>query len=361
MLSVMPCGARGPLAGVVMERLAAWLSSEGYVAGMVPQVLGVARALSAWMDDRSVALPALTVQTLDAFRGEYGLGVPGHAIVQERIPTVRRFLVEAGYVHGEVPASRRSRRPVAQPAPPISQAAAGELDAWALWQRQARGISEACIQHRRGWVAALVNSLPVIGEVIDWSACDVTFVNVFITQRSEGSALASRTALVDATRSLLRWALAAGRINHDLTGGILRARATRATLAKGLSVEQVRALLAACDPDTMAGVRDTAVITMLWRLGLRAGEAAGLSLDDVDWAVGRVSIIGKGPRRLTLPIPVDVGHALVAWLRVRPECLDRAMFVRVRPPTRALSSAGISDIVKHRAEAAGLEGSGLLT
>jgi site-specific recombinase XerC len=153
----------------------------------------------------------------------------------------------------------------------------------------------------------------------------------------------------------MRWALAAGRVERDLTGGILRARASRVTLPRGLSVPQVEALLAACDAGTVSAVRDRAVITVLWRLGLRAGETAGLLLDDVGWAAGRLSVVGKNQRRLTLPLPVDVGEALVAWLHVRPAAaVDRALFVRLRSPIRRLSSAGISDIVKHRAEAAGL-------
>lgn len=148
--------------------------------------------------------------------------------------------------------------------------------------------------------------------------------------------------------------MATGRITQDLSGGILRSRSTRITLPRGLSPEQIHALLDACDTATVIGLRDRAVITLLYRLGLRCGEAAGLGLDDLDWAVGRVTVIGKGQRRLTLPIPVDVGEALIAWLRVRPAAADRAVFVRMRRPIRALSSAGISDIVKHRAEEAGL-------
>lgn len=114
-------------------------------------------------------------------------------------------------------------------------------------------------------------------------------------------------------------------------------------------------LRAACDPTTVAGARDRTVVTLLSRLGLRAGETADLSLDDLDWAVGRLPVVGKGQRRLTLPIPVDVGEALVAWLRLRPMGGDdRALFVRLRAPIHALTSAGISDIVKHRAEVTGL-------
>ncbi|GAB7146163.1 tyrosine-type recombinase/integrase [Mycobacterium riyadhense] len=148
-----------------------------------------------------------------------------------------------------------------------------------------------------------------------------------------------------------------GRVERDLTGGILRARASRVTMPRGLSLIQVEQLLAACNPRTVVTVRDRAVITVMRRLGLRAGETAGLLLDDLGWAAGRLSVVAKNQRRLTLPLPVDAGQALIAWLRVRPnDSVDRALFVRLRPPIRRLTSAGISDILKHRAEAAGLGG-----
>jgi site-specific recombinase XerC len=135
----------------------------------------------------------------------------------------------------------------------------------------------------------------------------------------------------------------------------LRPRTTRATLPRGLTPGQVDALRAAASPVTRVGVRDRAVVIALSRLGLRAGEAAGLTLDDIDWAAGRLTVIGKGQRRLALPLPADVGQALMAWLRVRPEdAQDRAVFVRLRAPIRRLSSAGISDIIVHLADRAGL-------
>jgi len=354
-MTVMSVAARGPLAGTVMEQLSGWLTAERYARTMVPQILGVARGLSAWMEDHDVALQALSVGVLEGFEASYGAGVPGHVIVKTRVPAVRRFLIEAGYLAGVALVRKRVRPPVAKAALAISEAAGRELDEWARWQREVRGIGEGCIRHRRAWVGELVDSLPSAGDGIDWSACDVTALNTFIAERSAGFTPASCSLIVDATRSLMRWALAAGRVEHDLAGGILRTRSTRATLPRGLPPDQVEALLAACSPQTVVGLRDRAVITMLWRLGLRAGETAGVGLDDVDWAAGRVTVVGKGQRRLTLPVPVDVGQALVTWLRVRPvAALDRALFVRVRPPICGLTSPGISDIVKHRAETAGL-------
>lgn len=355
MRNVMPAQAGGPLAETVMERLSAWLATEGYSSSMVPQVLGVARGLSAWMAEHDFGVQDLTLGVLDAFGAEYGPGVPGHALVGQRLPALRRFLGEGGYAAGAVVTRKRCRRPVGQAEPSINEAARAELDEWEAWQREVRGIGAGCIGHRRAWVAGLVDSLCSSGDRVDWSACDITVLNTFIVQRSDGYSPASRTLIVDATRSLMRWALATGRVEKDLTGGILSARSTRATLPRGLSTAQVEALLAACVPSTTAGIRDRAVITMLWRLGLRAGEVAALGLGDVDWGAGRVSVVGKGPRRLTLPLPEDVGQALVAWLQVRPaNGTDRALFVRLRQPIHALTTAGISDIVKHRAETAGL-------
>lgn len=354
MFTVMPVSAGGPLAGEVMDRLTAWVVAEGYAPTMVPQILGVARGLSAWMDDHQIGLDALSAETLDGFETAYPLGVPGHHLVRMRVPALRRFLVSAGYLRNVCPVRKRLRRPGRGAILLVSAAAEQELDDWARWQREIRGISEKCLEHRRRWVGAFVESLIADGAV-DWDCCEVNAVNAFIVRRSQGFSAASCVAIVDAMRSLLRWAFAVGRLERDLTGGILRARVTRVTLPRGLSVSQVQALLAACDAGSVCAVRDRAVITVLWRLGLRAGEVAALRLDDVDWAAGRLSVVGKGQRRLTLPLPVDVGEALVAWLRVRPDsAVDRALFVRLRPPIGQLSSAGISDVVKHRAEAAGL-------
>ncbi len=337
-----------------MDRLAAWLAAEEYAQTMVPQIVGVARGLSAWMDDQHVGLDAVSVGILEQFEGAYPPGVPGHQLVRMRLPALRRFLIETGHLVGVHPVRKRPRRPGRRVARPLSVAAEQELAEWAAWQRDVRGISAGCISHRRQWVGEFVESL-TREDAVDWRRCDVNALNGFVGWRSQGFSSASCTGIVDALRSLTRWALATGRLPRDLTGGILRARASRVTLPRGLSLPQIEALLAACDAHAVSGIRDRAVITTLWRLGLRAGEAASLTLDDLDWAVGRLNVVGKNQRRLTLPLPVDVGEALVAWLRVRPcAAADRALFVRVRPPIRRLSSAGISDIVKHRAEAAGL-------
>lgn len=341
MRPVHPGAPRGPLAGVVAD-LREWLTVQGYSPGTIPQVVSVVLWLSAWMDDHGVELESLDGGLLDLFAAGFAPGAPGRSMAIGRISVVRRFLL------GPPGQSRHAADP--EPAGP----AGAELDAWGAWQRDQAAISEGVVRNRRGWAGGFVAAL-ADGDAVRWEDAGVAMVNAYIVERGKGYAPASCSLLVSAMRSLLRWALATGRIDRDLNRGILRPRATRATLPRGLTPGQVDALLAAASPATTVGVRDRAVVITLSRLGLRAGEAAGLTLDDIDWAAGRLTVIGKGQRRLTLPLPADVGQALVAWLRVRPEdAQDRAVFVRLRAPVRRLSSAGISDIIVHLAERAGL-------
>jgi site-specific recombinase XerD len=97
------------------------------------------------------------------------------------------------------------------------------------------------------------------------------------------------------------------------------------------------------------------MITMLCRLGLRCAEAAGLRLEDIDWSAGTVAVRGKGGRTDRLPLPVDVGQALVDYLRRgRPETATRTVFVRAVAPFTALHSSSVSCIVGRAARRAGL-------
>ncbi len=148
-------------------------------------------------------------------------------------------------------------------------------------------------------------------------------------------------------RSFLRWCHL-----QDLTPGSLAgvvpsvARRRLASLPASLDPVDVQRLLGSCDRRTSVGRRDFAVLTVLARLGLRAGEVASLDLADVDWRAGELVVWGKGPRVDRLPLPADVGDAVAAWLRRgRGRCPCSNVFTRVRAPRIALTSGGISDVV----------------
>jgi site-specific recombinase XerD len=130
-----------------------------------------------------------------------------------------------------------------------------------------------------------------------------------------------------------------------------------ANMPKGLEPAQVGSLLASCDRRTRHGRRDFAILTTLVRLGLRAGEFAGLRLDDINWRAGELVAHGKGNRADRLPLPSDVGDAVAAYLRRgRPASAQgRTVFVRRKAPHRALSTGGVSQVVAAAARRAGFE------
>jgi len=119
------------------------------------------------------------------------------------------------------------------------------------------------------------------------------------------------------------------------------------SLPTAFGQREVLLLLASCDRRTTFGRRDFAVLTLLTRLGLRAGEVAALELTDLDWRVGEIVIRGKGRRQERLPLPADVGEALAGWLRRgRPRCECSNVITRVRAPHQRLTSGGVSAIVR---------------
>jgi site-specific recombinase XerD len=145
------------------------------------------------------------------------------------------------------------------------------------------------------------------------TAADVIgFVVARCPTQSRGAAKLTVTAL----RSLLGFLHLRGMVGESLVGAVPSTAAWRLSgLPRALEPEQVDALLGSCDRESSSGQRDFAILTMLSRLGVRAGEVAALMLEDVDWRAGELVIVGKGRRSERLPLPVDVGEAIIAYLQ----------------------------------------------
>jgi integrase len=141
-----------------------------------------------------------------------------------------------------------------------------------------------------------------------------------------------------------------GVIDRDLAVAVPTIAKWRlASLVRAVDPVLLGRLLESCDRCTAIGRRDFAILALLSRLGLRIGEVAALRLEDIDWRAGELLIHGKGDRQERLPLPVDVGEAVVDWLRDgRPDCASRIVFTRSRAPHVALHAASLNGIV-HRA------------
>jgi len=146
--------------------------------------------------------------------------------------------------------------------------------------------------------------------------------------------------LTGGLRSLLRFLHVAGWTPTGLAQAVPSVAGWRlSSLPRVLEPDQVARLLSTCDRSTPLGRRDFAILTLLARLGLRAGEVARLSLDDIAWRAGELTIRGKGSTIERLPLPHDVGGALASYLRNgRPTSRSREVFLSARAPVRALSS-----------------------
>lgn len=130
------------------------------------------------------------------------------------------------------------------------------------------------------------------------------------------------------------------------------------SLPRYLDEPTIERIVASCKTDTAVEIRDKAIILLLARLGLRAGDVFQLRLTDIDWSGGYLLVSGKGRRTDRLPLPQDAGDAILDYLeRARPRIVEQRLFLRVQPPFRPFSSsAEISGIVARVLDRGAIEG-----
>jgi integrase/recombinase XerD len=180
-------------------------------------------------------------------------------------------------------------------------------------------------------------------------------VSSFLARECPKRSMSGARDLAGALRSLLRYLHLAGLTAVPLAWAVPPVASLRdRTLPRGLDPAVMRRLLASCDRRTLTGLRDFAILLLLSRLGLRAGEVAAITLEDLDWRGGLLLVRGKGSREDQLPLPVDVGEAIVAYLRRRPRSECRALFLRVTAPRQELHRCTVAWVVRAACDRAGL-------
>jgi site-specific recombinase XerD len=211
---------------------------------------------------------------------------------------------------------------------------------------------EAFLLHERNLVPGSVEQyLPVARRFLShrfrngkvWlkklRASDVTdFVLQDTSQRGRRSAQLMASVL----RSFLGFLLQQGRILTNLAAAVPTVAGWRLSeLPRFLETEQVEKVLRCCDRRRKVGKRDYAILLLLARLGLRAGEVAHLTLDDINWQAGELRIRGKGARVDRLPLPQDVGQSLAVYLQNgRPSCSSRRVFIQRNAPHEGFAGSG---------------------
>ena len=326
----------GPLASHI-DAFAARLGGEGYTSKTVHDKCDLAVKLSAWLHRRDLSQDALDEGQLNHFHTDRRR--QGH-VRRGEVATGRqllRFLRDLGCIRALPP--RTDPTPLGNLTRDFGRHLSSE-----------RGLSQA----------SLDNYLPIVrrflierfeGKPIQFDELCPVDIHRFIVRCAQTGSPRSAQLIVTALRSFLRFLRQRGAIATDLAGGVPGIANWRLShLPKSLPPEQVERILASCDRGTPVGERDYAILLLLARLGLRAGEVVALTLDDLDWERGEILVRGKGQRLVRLPLPTDVGLALVNYLRhVRPLCSMRRVFIRMRAPLRGLVGPTAIDCVVRRA------------
>lgn len=230
------------------------------------------------------------------------------------------------------------------------------IERYSAYLLQRRGVSSSTVRNYVGVARVFLSWREMSTGTLALGELDGAAVIVFVLGEAQRGSVGSAKCMVTRLRAFLRFLYVEGESGRELAGVVPSVASWRlAGLVKALDAGSLARLLASCDRRTRVGRRDFAVITLLSRLGLRAGEVAALQLQDVDWRSGELLVRGKGGRRERLPLPGDVGEALAGWLaRGRPRCECVFVFTRVRAPLDGLSSGGVSAIVQHACQRAGL-------
>jgi site-specific recombinase XerD len=179
----------------------------------------------------------------------------------------------------------------------------------------------------------------------------------FVRHESKRLAPPALKGVTNALRSFLRFGEFRGEITAGLAAGVpsVATWTTTPPIPRAIAAEHAQRAIDSCDRLTAIGRRDHAVLLLLARLGLRACEIIKLALDDIDWDQGQLRVRGKGGRESLLPLPVDVGAAIAAYLEHgRPTCEDRHLFFRSMAPIRGLmeGSDSVGSIVRYALERA---------
>jgi site-specific recombinase XerD len=329
LLERLRVGPLAPYMGVYLTRV----EQEGFLPSSVPcQVYAIAR-FSRWLERMNIPLEDLDESGVRDFLGRD----PGVVHYPER-STIRRLIVvlrELGVLRAKQPAKLTAvQRHVAE---------------YRRYLIQQRGLAESCLPNYTSFVEKFLSDRfpggiePCLANLC---SADVTsFITLQVSQLSRGSA----RLLVTALRSYLRFLLHQGYITVPLAGCIPSvATWSLAATPKSLPAGTVQRVLEQQNRTTPLGLRNYAIMLLLARLGLRAGEVVRLNLEDIDWEHGVIKIRRKGGRWTPLPLLNDVGEALATYLHSgRPHSCCRRVFLRHCAPVRGFAhTITVSSIVR---------------
>jgi site-specific recombinase XerD len=334
---VLVAGPLAPFAGALKSRLV----ELGYTPLTTASVMRVVAHLSRWLDSGGMTAADLSSERVEQYFHE------------RRAAGLTAFSTPRSLAHLFEVLSELGVLPRDQPAAPASgmDVLLSSFRNYLLNERALRPATAADYVNRARQFLVRRAADRGLNEL---TAGDVT--SAVLHETAEVS-VGSAQYFVVALRSFLRFCFVEGLVGSDLSAAALAVIGRRRSfLPQGISKSHADALLRSCDRRRPEGRRDYAIVITLLRLGLRASEVAALALEDIDWHAGELVVHGKGRREDRLPLPADVGGALVSYLRRgRPTTTTRReVFLRALAPIGPLGRGGVSSIVRRACVRAGV-------
>ena len=336
------CKQDGPL-GPYMDSYEAEMRNEGYAQQTREVQIRLVADFGCWLAKRQVQAQEITS---DLFRPYLRTRARRRRPTRNDLSALQRLLELL-----------RRQGVVAAPAPPETTPAERVQGDFCVYLRQERALTSTTQACYTGFVGEFLTERFGAGPV-DLSLLCAADITRFVRRRAATIQSKRVQLMTTALRSFLRFARYRGDIEKDLAACIPAvANWKQSTLPRALPPDQVEQVLNSVDRKTAIGRRDYAILLILARLGLRAGEIRALTLEDLDWQEGLITVRGKAGRFSQLPLPMDVGAAIADYLRHgRPTVSSRCVFLRAKAPAGGFQGqCGIGSIVRHTLERAGID------
>lgn len=314
----------GPL-GPYLDGFARRLWECGYSPGVGQNYIRCVGHLSRWLEQHGCKASQLDDHKLC----DYQQSLKHH---KDTVVSNAPYLLFLSYL--------RETGVIKQPRPQTVRRVDRVVNEYVEYLRRDRGLAESTLPHRRlfpqRFLEERFGNRPIR---LSQLKCQ-DFLRYIENHASEYSPLYCGT-MVAVLKDFCRFLLLHGHVNQDIAASFPQMpRWKAARLPSRLEPPEVERFLKSCDRKTPKGMRDYAILLLLVRLGLRAGEVLNLTLDDIDWGTGQITICGKGAKRNRLPLPQAVGNALVQYLQhARPLCSSRHVFIRMRAPYTGIQCA----------------------
>lgn len=332
-----------------VEGYRAWLTERGYTPLTVRNMLKDLGQVGLWATVEGLHAAELDEERLAGFLAAC------HAAGRRRVLGPRGMQPLLTYLRdtGVVPAAGLSSRPLAR-----------LLGQYRCWMVQERGLAAMTVLRYENTARRFLQEQACAGDGDGFDPARLTGVdiNAFLLRECGRVSAGSAKGRVAELRSLLRFLYLQGVTPLRLGTAVPPVGGWRlaALPPPAITATDVQLLLDGCDRDSAVGVRDFAIMMLVARLGLRSVEVARLELGDVQWRAGELVVRGKGRRQDRLPLPTEVGEALVAHLsNGRAPFSARHLFLTLRAPRGPIRPDLVGDVVERACKRACLPVVGL--